>query len=243
MAGKASSNQDILTIATKQRHLTLLRKVQNNNALTKTELRELARFEKKRTTRKKTQKREYPLTDKQKCFCQEYIIDLNAKQAAIRAGYSKHSAEITGSKLLRNPKVSDEVAKLKSQRGERLEITADSVVKEIAKIGFQNIANYLQMAGDDEGYISMEVLNNLTPEQTACIAEITEYETDTGRKRFKFKLHDKLKALELLGRHLGIFNDNLNLKLPEGCGVLVAPQAIDKDEWSKMASQKKVNGK
>src|SRR5690554_3470514 len=72
------------------------------------------------------------LTDKQKRFCEEYIIDLNRTKAAIRADYSEETADVQGSRLLKNVKVQKEIEKLKKARSKRTQITADRVLKELA---------------------------------------------------------------------------------------------------------------
>ena len=79
------------------------------------------------------------LTPKQQLFATEYLIDLNATQAAIRAGYSKRTAESQGSRLLRNVKVKEHLSELGAKRSERCEITSDEVLHEIAKIAFVNL--------------------------------------------------------------------------------------------------------
>ncbi len=79
------------------------------------------------------------LTAKQQVFATEYLIDLNATQAAIRAGYSKKTAESQGSRLLRNVKVKEHLSELGTKRSERCEITSDEVLQEIAKIAFVNL--------------------------------------------------------------------------------------------------------
>lgn len=98
------------------------------------------------------------LTDKQKRFCEEYLVDLNATQAAIRAGYSERTAEQIAYKLVKKSSVSEYLRSLKEKRSSRTEITADRVLAAIAEIGFG-----------------------------------------------KFQAKDRLKALELLGKHLGLF--------------------------------------
>jgi len=110
------------------------------------------------------------LTDKQKVFCKEYIIDFNATRSAEAAGYSKKTARHQGSENLAKPYIQDEIARLMKKRNERTEVTADTVVNELAKIGFIKKENGV------EGY-SME-----------------------------FDSKDKIKALEMLARHVGAFN-------------------------------------
>ena len=109
------------------------------------------------------------LTDKQKIFCKEYIIDFNATRAAEAAGYSKKTAYASGAENLRKPQIQEEIARLTKGRNERLEVTADRVVQELAKIGF-----------NQEG-----------------IADA-----------FELEAKDKLKALEMLARHTGTFNND-----------------------------------
>ena len=74
------------------------------------------------------------LTDKQQIFCKEYIVDLNAKQACIRAGYSEKTAEQQASRLLRNVKVKSEVERLKAIREKKVELTAEKVLKDIERV-------------------------------------------------------------------------------------------------------------
>lgn len=79
------------------------------------------------------------LTEKQKRFCEEYLIDLNATQSYLRAGYKAKSNDIAcaeGSKLLRNPKVAEYIKELREKQAERTEITADKVLEELGTIAF-----------------------------------------------------------------------------------------------------------
>jgi len=140
------------------------------------------------------------LTTKQKAFCEEYLINLNATQAAIRAGYSKKTANTDGPRLLVNARIQEHIQKLMDKRSARTEIKADNVLRELAKLAFSNIRDFVTFGPDEE----------LTEDQMACISEVSETKTkDGGTKRFK--LHDKTKNLELLGRHLGLFNDKLDV--------------------------------
>lgn len=110
------------------------------------------------------------LTVKQERFCTEYIIDLNATQAAIRAGYSVKTANRIASENLSKPDIQRKIQELQQERAERTEITQDKVLKELAGIGF---------------------------------APIT---------KGKIRAADKTKVLELLGRHLGMFTDKLQIE-------------------------------
>lgn len=146
------------------------------------------------------------LSPKQRLFVAEYLVDLNATQAAIRAGYSKKTAEWIGPQLLVKTHVSAEIAKLMSDREKRTLITADAVVTELAKIGFANMQDYLK-----EGF-TLQDIQALPRDHAAAIQEVTIDETvtddETTVRRIKFKLADKRAALVDLGKHLGIFEAN-----------------------------------
>lgn len=153
------------------------------------------------------------LTPRQKRFTEEYLKDLNATQAAIRAGYAANSADVEGVRLLGNAKVAEVISQLQKARSERTEITTDMVVKEFAKMGFSNIKNYFST-----GWYAKDV-DELTDEQAAAIASVekivtvTNFDGVTNEKTvFKFRLHDKRGSLDSLGKHLGMFekvsNDN-----------------------------------
>lgn len=141
------------------------------------------------------------LTDNQKRFCEEYLIDLNGKQAAIRAGYSEKTAENQASRLLSNAKVSAFIQTLKIKRSDRTEITADMVIQELAKVGFANLQDYIK-AG-----FTIEDIQQLQRDHASAIESIKVKKThgEYPSTEISFKLHDKISALEKLGRHLGVF--------------------------------------
>ena len=144
------------------------------------------------------------LTDKQTKFCQEYLIDLNATQAAIRSGYSKKTAMEQGSRLLSNVKVSEYISSLQGKRRERTEITADMVVSELAKIAFFDIRKIF----DDNGnLISPTQLDDSTASAISSIKSRVEKQSgkaDDWAEVKEYKANDKLRALEMLAKHLGI---------------------------------------
>lgn len=157
------------------------------------------------------------LNDKQKRFVSEYLKDLNATQAAIRAGYSKKTAGITGFDLLRNPKIAQEIANQQQKRAQRTEITQDKVLTELARMGFANLADYVAVQPDGSAVVD---LSRATREQWAAVQEIVVDEYVEGRgaqarevKRTKIKLHPKTSALELIGKHLGMFADKIDAKI------------------------------
>ena len=142
------------------------------------------------------------LTARQNRFIEEFLIDLNATQAAIRAGYSAKTAEVTASRLLRIVKVQAAIADAKANRSARTEITQDMVVKDLALVAFANIGDYMSWTNSDV------VINNsdsLTGDQLKAVAEVTKIAGRDGGSTVKFKLHDKLDALDKLAKHLGMF--------------------------------------
>ncbi len=156
------------------------------------------------------------LTEKQKRFINEYLIDLNATQAAIRAGYSEKTANRIGTENLSKLVIQNEINRRMKDREIRTEITQDMVVRELAAIAFSNGTDYSKVVTrhgvDDTGntveYYDVELKNTdeLTNEQKKAIA---------GIKQTKFGICvetcDKVKALELLGKHLGMFKDKVEL--------------------------------
>lgn len=156
------------------------------------------------------------LTPKQKIFADEYLIDLNATRAykvAYPSCKKDETAAVNGSKLLRNTKVEEYIQERMKDREQRTEITQDRVLQELAKLGFFDIRKLF----DDSGKpLDITGLDN---ETAACIAglEVMDVYEGTGEdKEFvgyvkKYKLSDKLKALELIGRHLGMFKDKVEL--------------------------------
>lgn len=151
------------------------------------------------------------LTPRQAAFVNEYLVDLNAAAAARRAGYSERTARKIGQENLTKPDIAKAIEAAKAERSERTLITADRVLSEIAKLAFANLMDYFSLTADGVPYID---LTNLTPDQTAALTEITVDEyviggEDDGRsvRKIKIKMADKRANLELLAKHLGLFND------------------------------------
>lgn len=159
------------------------------------------------------------LTDKQKRFCEEYLIDLNATQAAIRAGYSPKTARSIANENLTKPDIKAYLAKINEERIQRVKISQDDVLRELAHIAFDDIKNYLsfrtekvQVGVDEEGkpryrYKHVVDFKNSNEIDTRNIQEITVGTNGA----LKIKLYSKDEALVNLGRHLGIFNDKLTV--------------------------------
>lgn len=140
--------------------------------------------------------RERKLNDRQRRFVEEYLIDANASQAAVRAGFSEKESGSAGARLLRHRVVGAAVRKAMVDRSERLRITADRVLREYARIAFADIRTF---AG--QGTASLTDVANLSDDDAAAVVELT----GSSEKGLKVKLHDKKKALDALARHLGLF--------------------------------------
>jgi phage terminase small subunit len=168
---------------------------------------------------------EKQLTPKQARFVEEYLIDLNATQAAIRAGYSPKTARQIAEENLSKPNIHQAISKAQDKRSKRTEITQDMVLAELAKIAFTNMADFAQWGPNGITLMSSE---ELTREAAAAVAEIQESTNQAGGTTLKFKRFDKIKALELLGRHLGIFDDKLSVDLRQmsDAELLAALQAF-----------------
>ena len=150
------------------------------------------------------------MTEKQKIFADEYLIDLNATRA-YRVAYPSvkkdEAAAVNGSKLLRNTKVQEYISERMQERQQRTEVTQDMVVKELAAIAFARATDYVEIRSN--GVCSTVVIKpttNLSDRQIRAIAGIKE-----GANGIEIKLNDKEKALELLGRHLGMWNDKIKV--------------------------------
>ena len=111
------------------------------------------------------------LTDKQKKFIDEYLVDLNATQAAIRAGYKEKAAYRTGAENLRKPQIQEEIQKRMEERQKRTEITQDMVLQELAAIAFARATDYVSVR---DGMVQVKDTDQLSDSQIAAIAGIKE---------------------------------------------------------------------
>lgn len=151
------------------------------------------------------------LNEKQKRFCEEYLVDLNTTQAAIRAGYSKKTAYSQGHDLLKKPEVSQYIQALRLEQQKRTGIESDAVVRETAKLAFSDVRGLF----NEEGTLLPP--SEWPDELAGAIAGIDVVETSTGKGNEttfdyvkKIKLWDKNSALEKLMKHLGAYEkDNI----------------------------------
>lgn len=183
------------------------------------------------------------LTDKQALFVREYLVDLNATQAAIRAGYSERTAKAIGHENLTKLDVASAIEAAMAKRAERTEITQDKVLKELAKIGFTDLSAVVSwgtkevaVGYDDEGrqlppaqladavlvrhelapYVEAVPSDELPEAARGAVAEVS-----LTKDGLKIKMHDKRAALQDIGRHLGMFKDKV-----EHSGTLTLEQLV-----------------
>lgn len=139
------------------------------------------------------------MTDKQARFCEEYMIDLNATQAAIRAGYSPKTAREQARALLTKLDIKNRIAQLQAEQSRRTGVTSDRVVRELAKIAFVN-------AGDLIDPETASVKVDAARDDLAAVQSVKVKSFGEDGLEHEIKLADKLRALDLLGKHLGMFN-------------------------------------
>jgi phage terminase small subunit len=143
------------------------------------------------------------LTPKQQRFADEWLIDMNGTAAAIRAGYSVKSAEVTASKLLRNAKVRAYIDARMAELSRRTGVNQERIIRELARIAFVNPPEVVDM---DEA----RIMATATEDDTAAIASVKvktiPTENGTGIER-EIRFADKIKALELLGKRFGMWID------------------------------------
>lgn len=142
--------------------------------------------------------------DQHELFCQQYLIDLNGTKAAKRAKYSEKTARVQASQLLTKLNISERIAELKAERAKRTQISQDRVLEELACLGHSNIKNYVKHAQD--GYIVFKDIDKISEEGARAIESI---KVNYKEGRIEFRLHSKTKTLDMIGRHLGMFNDKL----------------------------------
>lgn len=175
------------------------------------------------------------LTQRQSAFCDEYLIDLNATQAAIRAGYSPKYAGENADKLLKNTNISLKIQELIAKRADRTGLNQDRVIDQLGFIAFSNLFDFMKVVektrveigpdGNPEEVTTkkLELRSNaeIPPEKMVAISSVKI--TSNG---IELKLCDKIKPLEMIGRHLGMFTGKI-----EVCTTSEVQSAYNLDEW------------
>jgi phage terminase small subunit len=146
------------------------------------------------------------MTPYEKKFVREYLKDLNATKAAIRAGYSTEGAKQRGSELLTRDDVRHSIDLAIERRAARCEITADRVLREQARLAFANMKTFAKWGPNG---VELKDSGKLSEDDAACVAELSQTVTAHGGS-IRFKLHDKSKALDSVAEHLGLKRNPLS---------------------------------
>ena len=148
------------------------------------------------------------LTEKRQQFVDEYLIDLNGTQAAIRAGYSPKTANEQAARLLANVSIQEAVSRAMAERSKRTGVNQDRVVQELARLAFVDPSKLINTE-------NASIKEDASGDDLACIQSVKVKTSDGERGTTierEIKLNDKIRALEMLGRHLGMFKDKVELE-------------------------------
>lgn len=175
-------------------------------------------------------------------FAKEYLVDLNATQAAIRAGYSPKTAMQQGQRLLTRKDVQAAIQKEMARRSKRTQITADRVLDELAKIGFSEVTDFLQVRterilvdrdpetgapiSEIRQIVLLQDTDQIPQEKLAAIAEVKQAKDGS----ISFKLHDKKGALDSMAKHLGMFVDRHEHTGRDGGPITMQTQSLSDAE-------------
>lgn len=166
------------------------------------------------------------LTDKQTRFVNEYLVDLNATQAAIRAGYSRDTAHSIGHENLTKPKIVEAIAEVQAERSARTAVTSDQVLREMAWLAFSDIR---RVFGPTGGLLPPDSWDDATAATVSSIKVVVRPNGPVGENGerevehvHEIKFWDKNSALEKLCKHLGMFRDRLELTGKDGGPIKTA---------------------
>jgi phage terminase small subunit len=173
------------------------------------------------------------LTPKQQMFVLEYLVDLNATQAALRAGYSAKTAGKAGTKNTQKGPIKEAIDAAMAERAKRVNLSADRVLQELALIGFANMADFIHV--DESGMVQALPFETLAEGQSRIVKKVKDKRVIRSTKgtednpdgdqildaTFEFELCDKVKSLELLARHLGLLHDKTEVDLKQPVQITI----------------------
>ncbi|MDK8076129.1 terminase small subunit [Citrobacter freundii] len=177
------------------------------------------------------------LTDKQEMFCREYLIDLNATQAAIRAGYSAKTSNRTASENLSKPDIQSRIAELKAQRNDLVGINATYVLNRLVEIDQMDVLDILTSTGELRAVSEWPKVWRTTLSGLEVMEMASEGNSVALLKKIKWP--DKVKNLELLGKHISVqaFKEQVEQKVTATHNIMPIPSCTSVDEWEKVAQQ------
>lgn len=157
------------------------------------------------------------MTERQTRWLEEYEKSGNATQAAKRAGFSAKTARQAGARMLSDVAICAVLTEHRKLRAEQAGVEAADVIRELARIGFSDMRQFTTWGVRG---VALNESGGLTDDEARCVAEVSQTTSPTGGS-LKFKLHDKVAALTLLGKHLALFTDKV-----EHSGAVAMPQVI-----------------
>jgi phage terminase small subunit len=166
------------------------------------------------------------LSEKEKAFIAEYLVDLNGSQAAIRAGYSRKSVAKMAYLILKRPRVIDAIAETQAKRLAAIDMRAENVLSELSAVARGNVLDYMRLGRDGEPIVDF---SGLERERAAALSEVCVEDFADGRgqnkrdvRRVKFRMHDKVAALDKLAKHFGLLRERVSHENPDGSALAPA---------------------
>jgi phage terminase small subunit len=163
------------------------------------------------------------LSEKEKLFIAEYLVDLNASQAAIRAGYSPKSVGKMAYLLLKRPRVTNAIAEAQAKRLKAIDVSAEKVLRELAALALSNVLDFMRLGRDGEPIVDF---SGVEREKAAALSAVTVEDFLEGRgrnkrtiRRVKFRTHGKLGALDRLAKHYGLLRERVSHENPDGSAI------------------------
>lgn len=172
------------------------------------------------------------LTERERRFVQEYLIDFNGAKAAQRAGWPKTGAAVQASRELRKVHVSDAIEAGQEKQGRRKGIKAEKVINELVRIAFSDLRRVASWNGEGIVYTDSDDLDDDTSAAIQAIEDKTTTRREQGtndeieKREIKIKLYDKVRALELLSKYLGLLKEDQKVSDPVGDAIKAHQEAL-----------------
>lgn len=156
-----------------------------------------------------------PMDDRYRAFIQEYVMCWNVQKAAIKAGYEPKSARSTGYAIMNRPEVRAEIDRIIAEREESNKVRRLMIIEQLTKIATSDVKDFMTWNEDGTAFLNPDLVDGeIIAELNVDKSTFTSMDGETSEKvKKKLKLHDKLKALELLGKHVGMWDDKLNINM------------------------------
>jgi phage terminase small subunit len=161
------------------------------------------------------------LTERQRRFVEEYLVDLNGKEAAMRAGYAPGSAKKSAWNNFAKPAIAAAIAERQGERLEAIAMRAEEVIRELSAIARANILDHLRPGSDGRPIVEIDA------DAAAGLCEVTvehftegSGEEQRSGRRIRIRMQDKLSALDRLAKHYGLYCERISHEAPEGSAIM-----------------------